>query len=53
MVIIGWLAILAVFIYTSGFALSLWKAKNKTGAIAVFILALACAIVPYLTYFSV
>jgi hypothetical protein len=52
MIILLWLLVIMVFLYTMGFALSLWKNKNKIGAIAVFFLAVFAIVLPYLTYFK-
>jgi hypothetical protein len=41
-----------VFLYTMGFAITLWKKKNKMGAVAVFLLASFSLVLPYFTYFK-
>ncbi|MCH1627374.1 hypothetical protein [Fredinandcohnia quinoae] len=43
------IVVFAVFIYTVGFSISLWKDMNKIGSIMVFILALVVIIVPFFT----
>ncbi len=47
MTIILWILVFLIFLYTIGFALTLWKDKNKVGSIAVFILALVTIIIPF------
>ncbi|WP_264740140.1 hypothetical protein [Cytobacillus firmus] len=43
----AWGIMIAVFMYTAGFAFKLWENKNKAGSIAVLILALAIAVTPF------
>lgn len=38
-----------MFVYTAGFAVTLWKDKNKSGSIVVFGLAMTIAIAPFFT----
>jgi hypothetical protein len=41
------LVLLGIEIYTFGFGVTLWKEKQKTGALAVFFLVLAMAVLPF------
>lgn len=41
------LLVFVVFIYTVGFAITLWKDKNKMGTFAILILAISIVIVPF------
>ncbi|MFO1443709.1 hypothetical protein KDN24_10905 [Bacillus sp. Bva_UNVM-123] len=50
MTIIIWVSLIILFIYTFGFSISLWNNKNKTGSIAVFLLAIATIVC---SFFSV
>lgn len=38
-----------IFLYTTGFTVSLWKDNNKIGSIVVFMLALVVAVAPFFT----
>lgn len=49
--IILWAGIIVVVLYTIGFGHTLWKKKNKLGALAVFMLACLAILLPYFTYF--
>lgn len=51
MTIIIFASAIAVFLYTMGFAISIWKQKNKVGAIAVSILACIAIVLPYFVTF--
>ncbi|MCS0669944.1 hypothetical protein [Cytobacillus firmus] len=44
---LAWGIMIVVFMYTAGFAFKLWQNKNKAGSIAVLILALAIAVMPF------
>ncbi|MFZ7942895.1 hypothetical protein ACO1D1_04455 [Neobacillus sp. 19] len=39
--------LLAITAYTMGFGISLWKEKQKFGAVAVFFLTLAMLVLPF------
>lgn len=45
--IIIWIGMLAVFIYTMGFAKELWKEKDKSGAVVVTLIALGVIVTPF------
>lgn len=45
--ILSWLIMITMVIYTVGFAVTLWKGRNKPGAIAVFLLAIGIVVVPF------
>ncbi|MDY0406051.1 hypothetical protein P5G51_012210 [Virgibacillus sp. 179-BFC.A HS] len=36
-----------MFFYTGGFAISMWKNKNKIGSIPIFMMAIAIAVLPF------
>ncbi|MGM8213762.1 hypothetical protein ACLIBH_13395 [Virgibacillus sp. W0430] len=42
-----WLLILIGFVYTAGFAYTLWKQKNRIGAFSIFLLACAIIVTPF------
>ncbi|WP_158553556.1 hypothetical protein [Peribacillus saganii] len=44
------LVIVTTFIYTVGFSVALWKEKNKRGAVAVIMLAVAIAVLPFFVF---
>lgn len=46
-----YLIILVIFFNTSRFAWSIWKEKNKLGAIVVIILAITIVVLPFFTVF--
>ncbi|MBT2758230.1 hypothetical protein J7E71_20395 [Mesobacillus foraminis] len=50
MIFIIYLAVIGVVIYSCGFALSLWKQKNKPGAVVVVLMSMLALALPYLTY---
>ncbi len=50
MTYIIYLAVIGVVIYTWGFALSLWRQKNKSGAIVVVVMSVIALVLPYFTY---
>lgn len=41
------LVLLAIVVYTFGFAVTLWKGKQKIGALAVMFLILAVIVLPF------
>ncbi|TCN21373.1 hypothetical protein [Mesobacillus foraminis] len=45
-----YLAVIGVVIYSCGFALSLWKQKNKPGAFVIVVLSVIALVLPYFTY---
>ena len=45
------LVLLGIFLYTFGFAMTIWKAKQKVGAIAVIALSLIIAVLPFFSIF--
>ncbi|MBO0961378.1 hypothetical protein J1P26_16860 [Neobacillus sp. MM2021_6] len=47
MKIITVIVLIIIAIYTAGFAVTLWKEKQKFGAAAVFILTIAILILPF------
>ncbi|WHY87135.1 hypothetical protein QNH39_04535 [Neobacillus novalis] len=47
MKIVTVIVLLVISIYTAGFAVSLWKEKQKFGAAAVFFLTLAILVLPF------
>ncbi|WP_164217451.1 hypothetical protein [Virgibacillus sp. YIM 98842] len=47
MMIVIALAVFVIFIYTAGFAVKLWKEKNKPGSIAIFLLAIGIVVTPF------
>lgn len=44
-----YLLMMVIVIYTSGFSYTLWKEKNKIGAVAVLTLAIIVAVAPFFT----
>ncbi|SEM60598.1 hypothetical protein SAMN05192533_10444 [Mesobacillus persicus] len=53
MSVLIWISVFVIFLYTMGFAFSLWKKKNKVGAIAVTFLAFSALVLPYFSYFQI
>jgi len=49
---VTFLILLIITIYTFGFAVTMWKEKQKLGAVAVFFLTLAMIILPFFSVFS-
>jgi len=47
MKIIMGIFVFVVFVYTAGFAVVLWKNKNKLGSLAVLVLAISLLIAPF------
>ncbi|MDR7078115.1 hypothetical protein J2Y03_003165 [Neobacillus niacini] len=47
MKIITVLALIAIAVYTFGFAVTLWREKQKMGAVAVFFLTLSIIVLPF------
>jgi hypothetical protein len=45
--IVAIIVLLVISIYTAGFAVALWKEKQKFGAAAVFFLTLAILVLPF------
>ncbi|WP_156290515.1 hypothetical protein [Oceanobacillus salinisoli] len=43
--------VIFVFFYTAGFAVTLWREKNKLGSAAVFLLAVSIVITPFFSVF--
>jgi hypothetical protein len=43
------LALLAISAYTLGFGVTLWKEKQKIGALAVFFLTLVIVVLPFIS----
>lgn len=43
--------VFAMFVYTVGYAITLWKDKNKIGALGVFWIACLIAVMPFFTLF--
>lgn len=52
MKIVSIIILLGVAIYTLGFAVSLWKEKQKFAAVAVFCLMLSMIILPFFSIFD-
>lgn len=50
MIVLIWGAVLLVSVYSFVFAVTIWKEKNKAGAIVVSLLSVAVMILPYFTY---
>ncbi|SOC45020.1 hypothetical protein [Ureibacillus acetophenoni] len=50
--IVVWLIMIGMFLYTIGFSIELWRQKNKSGAIAVCILAISIIIAPFFSVLS-
>ena len=44
--------LLLITLYTLGFAITLWKGKQKFGAFMVFILSLAIIVLPFFSIFK-
>ncbi|WP_284139309.1 MULTISPECIES: hypothetical protein [unclassified Virgibacillus] len=51
MSLIIWLVMIGVFLYSFGFAITLWKRKNKAGVFIMLILAFAVLILPFFSVF--
>jgi len=47
-----WIFILIMFFYTAGYSMTLWRERNKVGAISTFILAIAIVITPFFSVFK-
>ncbi|WP_154676048.1 hypothetical protein [Bacillus dakarensis] len=45
-------ALLVIILYSFGFAVTLWREKNKIGSIAVNFLCLLMAVLPFFSYFK-
>lgn len=52
MTIVVWLLMIGMFLYTVGFSIELWRQKNKSGSIAVFILAISIVVAPFFSVLS-
>jgi uncharacterized membrane protein len=48
----AFLVLLIITLYTFGFAITLWKEKQKSGAIAVTFLSLLIMTLPFFTIFK-
>lgn len=48
---IAYFVLLVIALYTLGFAVTLWKEKQKSGAITVFVLALILVVLPFFSLF--
>jgi len=46
------LVLVSIIAYTFGFAVTMWKEKQKMGAAAVFFLTLAMIILPFFSIFK-
>ncbi|WP_157081500.1 hypothetical protein [Neobacillus soli] len=51
MKIVTIVVLLAITAYTIGFGITLWKEKQKFGAVAVFFLSLALLVLPFFSIF--
>lgn len=52
MKIFAFIMMLLITLYTLGFAITLWKEKQKSGAIAVIILSLLIITLPFFSIFQ-
>jgi len=50
-IVIG-LVVLVTFLYTAGFAVTLWRDKNKIGSFVIFLLAIGVVITPFFSVFK-
>ncbi|UYZ21341.1 hypothetical protein [Mesobacillus jeotgali] len=50
MIFLIWGAVLLVSLYSFAFAVTIWKEKNKAGAIVISVLSISILILPYFTY---
>jgi hypothetical protein len=48
----AFLVLLIITLYTFGFAITLWKEKQKTGAMAVTFLSLLIIILPFISIYK-
>ncbi len=46
------LMVFGMFAYTVGYAITLWKEKNKIGALGVFWVACMIGVMPFFTIFK-
>ncbi|WP_342431698.1 hypothetical protein [Neobacillus sp. FSL H8-0543] len=53
MTILIFVSLFAIAVYTFGFAVTLWKEKQKGGALSVFFLTLTIVVLPFFSIYKI